>query len=209
MSLSFLLKRLSVEANPFSAKRKRTGSRRYLRYTRDILKGETIQIGQYTYGMPNVIAFAPTKLKIGKFCAISIGVTIILGGNHRLDWVSTYPFMEFPDDWPQAKEIRGHPSSKGDVIIGNDVWIGYGATILSGVRIGDGAAVGAEAVVATDVEPYSIVVGNPARLVRKRFDDETIRKLLETRWWDWPIEKIGKNLHVICSEDPRQLFRET
>jgi len=172
-------------------------------FTNCHLTRENFEIGDYTYGMPRIF-FADaqgTRLKIGKFCSIADEVTIFLGGNHRTDWVSIYPFMSFPDEWPEAKDIPGHPASKGGVIIGNDVWIGYGATIMSGVTIGDGAAIGARALVASDVEPYSIVAGNPAYLVRKRFNEETIQMLLETRWWDWPIDKIKANMGVILSTD--------
>jgi len=172
-------------------------------FTSCSLTRENFEIGDFTYGIPKI--FFPesknARLKIGKFCSISDEVIIFLGGNHRTDWVTTYPFMSFPDEWPEAKDIPGHPASKGDVIIGNDVWFGYGAMIMSGVTIGDGAVIGAGAVVTKDVEPYSIVAGNPAQLIRKRFDKETIRQLLEIKWWDWPIAKIKANIEVILSTD--------
>ena len=123
--------------------------------------------------------------------------------------MSTFPFAAFPDDWPAASSFADRDieeGSKGDVIIGNDVWIGFGALILSGVRIGDGAVIGAGAVVTTDVEPYSIVIGNPARLTKKRFDDETILKLLEIGWWDWPVDKIRQNISIINGEDISKIF---
>jgi len=195
MFLAHLFSKLAIAANPFS------------RYTRDILKGNNFEIGEYTYGVPRVLTFGSTnRLTVGKFCSISAGVVIFLGGNHRADWISTYPFMEFLDEWPKAKGIKRHPSSKGDVVIGSDVRIRYGATILSGVTVGDGAVIGARAVVASNVEPYSIVAGNPARLIRKRFDDETILKLLEIKWWDWPVENIKKSLHIICSGNAWESF---
>jgi len=172
-------------------------------FTNYSLTRENFEIGDYTYGIPKI--FFPksknTRLKIGKFCSISDGVIIFLGGNHRTDWISTYPFMYFVGEWPEAKDIPGHPASKGDVIIGNDVWFGYGAMIMSGITIGDGAVIGAGAVVTKDVEPYSIVAGNPAQLIRKRFDEETIRQLLKIKWWDWPIDKIKANIEVILSTD--------
>lgn len=171
-------------------------------FTKHQLSGEGFEIGDYTYGTPIVLGWGEgRRLKIGKFCSIAGGVIIFLGGNHRVDWVTTYPFVEFPEEWPKAKGITGHPVSKGDVVIGNDVWIGYGATILSGVRVGDGAVIGAMAVVAGDVEPYSIVAGNSARLVRKRFDEETIDRLLQIRWWDWPLERIRDNVGILMSGD--------
>jgi acetyltransferase-like isoleucine patch superfamily enzyme len=193
---------LCIELNPFSKVRSRPEISRYVQYTRDILRRENFEIGEYTYGSPKIATHTEVKLKIGKFCSIASDVKIHLGGIHRMNLVTTYPFKAFPDKWPREKFLNSEEViaiSKGDVIIGNDVWIGDGATILSGVKIGDGAVVGAMAVVTKDVEPYCIVAGNPARTVGKRFDDDTIRKLLEIRWWDWPIEKIDANLEIICS----------
>jgi len=193
---------LSIELNPFCKKRRRPEISRYAQYTRDILKGKNFEIGDYSYGTPTVLPHPGRKLKIGKFCSIAGGVRIQLGGIHRTNLVTTYPFKAFPEKWPREKFLKSEEVraiSKGDVIIGNDVWIGDGVTILSGVTIGDGAVVGAMAVVTKDVEPYGIVAGNPARTIGKRFDDDTIRKLLEIRWWDWPIGKINDNLEVICS----------
>lgn len=162
------------------------------------------EVGDYTYGIPKVLKWAVcgvSKLKIGRFCSIAPNVTIFLGGEHRKDWITTYPF---PALWEEAKSIKRCAYNKGDVIIGNDVWIGYGAMILSGVKIGDGAVIGAGAVVRDDVEPYSIVIGNPAREKRKRFNDETINKLLAIKWWDWDEEKIKKNLHFLCAKPERE-----
>jgi acetyltransferase-like isoleucine patch superfamily enzyme len=199
---------LCAELSPFSKRKKRPQHSRYLKWTKDILKGTEVEIGKYTYGMPTVITYAfisgQGKLKIGKFGSIAEEVTIHLGGNHRTDLITTYPFAAFIDDFPSARYLRIEDVaavSKGDVTIGNDVWIGWGATILSGVTIGDGAVIGAEAVVTKDVEPYCIVAGNPARTIGKRFDEDTIRKLLEIKWWDWSSEKINDNLEVICSNN--------
>jgi acetyltransferase-like isoleucine patch superfamily enzyme len=201
---------LSIDCNPLSPKRRRPISSRYMKYTRDILKGKYFEIGEYTYGIPNVSPSLGSRLRIGKFCAIPWDVSIELRGDHRMSHVTTYPFHVFADDWPGARNLREEDVgavSKGDVIIGNDVWFGFGVTILSGVKIGDGAAIGAKSVVTKDVAPYSIVAGNPARVIGKRFDDETIRKLLEIRWWDWPIEKINNNVHIICSDNVDELIR--
>lgn len=183
------------------------GSRKKQQYTRDILKGEQFTVGKYTYGSPDVFSFADkTRLIIGSYCSISDRVTILLGGNHRLDWATTYPFSFFPVDWPEAAGIKGHPASKGDIVIGNDVWIGFGAIILSGVTIGDGAVIGAGSVVSRDVSPYSVVAGNPAVQYRKRFSDPVITRLLKMRWWDWPEEKVRANIHLLCSDDMDALF---
>lgn len=149
-----------------------------------------------------------TSYKIGKFCSIADNLTIFLGGNHRCDWVSTYPFPSFSDQFPEASEIHGHPATKGNVIIGNDVWIGSHVTILSGVTIGDGAVVGAFSVVAKNVPPYAIVAGNPARVIRYRFDEKTIAQLLQLQWWNWPIEKIRKNVHLLCSTNLQKFLEE-
>jgi virginiamycin A acetyltransferase len=145
-------------------------------------------IGKFSYGNPKIIAWDKKNvLKIGNFCSIADGVIIVLGGEHRIDWVTTYPFNKNLKD---CCHFTGHPATKGDIIIGNDVWIGLNATILSGVTIGDGAVIGANSLVARDVEPYTIVAGNPARSIRKRFSQQTIDKLLRIKWWDWEIEKI-------------------
>lgn len=179
-------------------------------YTRELINALYREnIGEYTYGLPQIRSWGEgTTLKMGKFCCIADNVTIFLGGNHRTDWITTYPFPAI-ESWRDASEIKGHPATKGDVIIGNDVWIGSHATILSGIKIGDGAVIGAFSVVTNDVDPYSIVAGNPAKLVRKRFDEETVNKLLLVRWWDWPAEKVRKNLRYLCSSQIDFFLNET
>lgn len=186
---------------------RKTFRRRKIFYTKEHLNNVHFQIGDYTYGKPHVLTDegSDTKLVIGKFCSIAYGVVIFLGTNHRIDWISTYPFPSpvkaVRNAWPEGAGIGGFPSTKGDVTIGNDVWIGFEATIMSGVTIGDGAVVGAKSVVAADVPPYAIVVGNPARVVRKRFDEAVIQKLLEMQWWNWPTEKIKKSVPLLCSNN--------
>lgn len=171
-------------------------------YTKDCLTGENYDIGEFTYGHPNVFMWDnSTRLHIGKFCSIASDVTILLGGNHRTDWVSSYPFNVLSKPFPNASPIKGHPATKGDIWIGNDVWIGYGATILSGVHIGDGAVIGAKTVVTKDVAPYAIVVGNPGRMVKKRFDEKTIAALLEIGWWNWDEKQINDASHLLCNSD--------
>lgn len=160
---------------------------------------ELIERGRGTYGDPLVLHWGENaKLKIGQFCSISSEVEILLGGEHRSDWITTYPFNCL---WADAQYVSGHPKTKGDVVIGNDVWIGRGACILSGVIIGDGAIVGARALVAKDVPPYAIVAGNPARIIRYRFCETTIQKLLEIAWWNWPEEKIAEALPYLLSNE--------
>lgn len=182
---------------PKKIKRKLSFSSARIIYTKDLL-GDRYLVGDHTYGKPRVVSWGEgTSLRIGKYCSIGTNVTIFLGSEHRTDWVSTYPFPFF---WKEAGSISGHPSTRGDVVIGNDVWIGFGSTILSGVTIGDGAAVGACSVVTRDVPPYAIAAGNPARVFRYRFDEETIRKLLQIKWWDWPDEKVKENVYSICSD---------
>lgn len=160
-------------------------------------------VGRGTYGNPEILHWGePAALEMGAFCSIAGNVTIILGGNHRSDWVTTYPF---PALWDCARHINGHPATKGDVVIGNDVWIGERATILSGVRIGNGAVIGACAVVTKDVPPYAIVAGNPAKLVRYRFDAQGIAYLQSLAWWDWPDEKIKEAMPYLLSSDLSEL----
>lgn len=161
-------------------------------------------IGEWTYGWPKILTWdRNTRLVIGKYCSIAAGVTFILGGEHRSDWVSTYPFSEFFDE---GRAIKGHPASKGDIVIGNDVWVGQNATILSGVNIGSGAIIGACAVVSKDVPPYTIMAGNPARQVRARFDERLIAALLSTRWWDLPHDQVLELIPLLLSSDIEHLI---
>lgn len=159
------------------------------------------EFGRGTYGPLTVLEWGEgATLKVGAFCSIGSGVTILLGGEHRIDWASTYPFNRF-SSWETARTIRGHPTTRGDVVIGHDVWIGYGATILSGVTIGNGAVVGSHAVVTRDVGAYQIVAGNPARCVRQRFSDEIIARLEQIAWWSWTEAEIEQALPLLLSPD--------
>ncbi len=161
---------------------------------------EFIKMGKWSYGTPAIHGWGEKAiLEVGAYCSIASGVNVLLGGEHRIDWVTTYPFNTL---WPGiAGHITGHPKTKGNVVIGNDVWIGTGAFILSGVKIGDGAVVGAQAVVAKDVPPYAVAVGNPARVIKYRFDFPTIEKLLKIAWWNWPEEEIVKAIPLLLSSN--------
>lgn len=157
------------------------------------------EIGRGTYGDLSIQRRGDGAfLKIGNFCSIAAGVQIFLGGEHRIDWVTTFPFSVL---WDSARHLKGHPRSKGDVIIGHDVWIGTEALIMSGVTIETGAVVGARSVVTKNIPAYCIAAGNPARVVKKRFEANIISRLLETRWWDWEDAQIEKFLPLLLNND--------
>lgn len=182
-------------------------------FLKNVVKIPNIIVGDYTYydDFENVenfernvkyhFDFIDDKLIIGKFCMIASDVKFIMNGaNHLTNAITSYPFAIFGHGWENAMDGKTYPT-KGDVNIGNDVWIGYNATIMAGVTVGDGAIIAANSTVTRDVAPYSIVGGNPAREIRKRFPDEVIAKLLELQWWNWEIEKITKNVKHLTSGD--------
>lgn len=169
-------------------------------------KPDQFRIGAYSYGFPKVrFPESGARLTIGRFGSIADGVEILLGGNHRLDWVTTYPFPALPRLWPEAAGIPGSDASRGDVSIGHDVWLGSQCMVLSGVTIGHGAVVAARAVVSRDVPPYAIVAGNPARIVRFRHSEPEIARLLASRWWMRPEADIRQILPVLLSSDTASL----
>jgi virginiamycin A acetyltransferase len=187
-------------------------------FLKNVVKNPNIIVGDYTYyddfenvenfekNVKYLFDFSGDKLIIGKFCMIASGVTFIMNGaNHLTDAVSTYPFAIFGSGWEHAMEGKAYPN-KGDTMIGNDVWIGYNATIMAGVIVGDGAIIATNSTVTKDVEPYSIVGGNPAREIRKRFSDDDIEKLLALRWWDWDAEKITRNLQYLTEPNIEKIL---
>lgn len=178
-------------------------------FLKNIVTNPNIVVGDYTYYHDfenpenfekNVLYhfdFIGDKLIIGKFCSIASNVRFIMnGGNHRTDWFTNYPFPVFGNGWETA--MPDSWPNRGDTNIGNDVWFGHGATIMPGVTIGDGAIIATASVVTKDVAPYTVVGGNPAQVLRRRFNDDVIETLLELRWWDWDIEKITANVKAIC-----------
>lgn len=168
--------------------------------TRDQITAPWVEIGEFTYGLPQIIGGGEgSKLVIGRFCSIADGVELELGTDHNIDRISSYPFDNLNAWAPGDLELYHRPN---EIYIGNDVWLGSGSKVLHGITVGDGAVIGAFAVVSKDVRPYAVVVGNPAKEIRRRFDDESVERLLELRWWDWPEEKIRKNLPALVSCDP-------
>lgn len=190
----------------------RTGDHQTV-YLKDVITNPNIEVGEYTmyndfvndpreFEKNNVLYHYPIngdKLIIGKFCSIACGAKFLFtSANHKMSSLSTYPFSIFYEEWGlDAKDIRNAWDNKGNIIIGNDVWIGYEAVIMAGVTIGDGAIIGTRAVVTKDVPPYTIVGGVPAKPIRKRFDDATVERLIKLRWWDWEHEKIAQSIAAI------------
>jgi acetyltransferase-like isoleucine patch superfamily enzyme len=176
-------------------------------FLKDILRNSNYEVGDFTYGNPRILEWGEgANLKIGKFCSIAENVNLFLGGNHRADWISTYPFNKISTFNIQSENIVGHPSTKGDIIIGHDVWIGFGSTILSGVNIGSGAIIGAFSLVTKNVLPYEIVAGNPARHIRFRFDEIIINKLMRIEWWNLEDEEIIRISTLLTSSRFDELF---
>lgn len=192
-------------------------------YLKNAVSNPNIRVGSYTiyndfendpkeFEKNNVLYHYPInndRLIIGRFCSIACGAKFIFNSaNHTLSSLSTYPFPIFYEEWGQdMEEVTSAWDNKGDIVIGNDVWIGYGAVILSGVTIGDGVIIGTNALVTKDVAPYTIAGGIPAKPIRKRFSEEKVSALMKIKWWDWSEEKILKNLKFIKSGDTDSLMR--
>lgn len=186
-------------------------------FLKNVVKNPNIHIGDYTYydDFENVsnfeknvkyhFEFIGDKLIIGKFCMIASDVKFIMNGaNHLTKAISAYPFAIFGQDWKDAMKDKNYPT-KGDTEVGNDVWIGFNSTIMPGVSIGHGAIIAANSTVTKDVEAYTIVGGNPAKEIRKRFSNDQIQQLLKIKWWDWEIEKITSNIQHLTSENSEDL----
>ncbi len=190
----------------------RTGDKETI-YLKHAITNPNIMVGDYTmyndfvndpvlFEKNNVLYHYPInndKLIVGRFCSIACGARFLFNSaNHTLSSLSTYPFPLFFEEWGlDRKDVADSWDNKGDIVVGNDVWIGYEALILAGVTIGDGAIIGSRALVTKDVPPYTIVGGMPAKPIKKRFCDQTISSLLEIKWWDWPKEKIARNIGAI------------
>lgn len=183
-------------------------------YIKNTISNAQIEVGDYTYyddpddsegferNVLYLFPFVGDRLIIGKFCALGRGVRFIMNGaNHKMDGFSTYPFYIFGNGWEDFAPAQEDMPSKGNTMIGNDVWIGYEALIMPGVTVGDGAIIASRSVVASDVPPYAVVGGNPAKVIKMRFPDETIAVLAEIKWWDWDAEKITRNLDAIMAAD--------
>ena len=186
-------------------------------FLKNVIKNPNIIVGDYTYyddfesvdnfekNVKYHFDFIGDRLIIGKFCMIASGVTFIMNGaNHLTDAISTYPFAIFGEGWEDAMRGKSYPT-KGDTEVGNDVWIGYQAVIMPGVKIGDGAIIASNATVVKDVAPYSVVGGNPAKEIKKRFSEEQIARLLDLKWWDWSREKITRNVEMLTGKDERTI----
>jgi virginiamycin A acetyltransferase len=189
-------------------------------FLRNFIKSDRILVGDYTYyddpeGPENFeknvlyhYSFTGDRLIIGRYCAIAKNVRFIMNGaNHKTSGISTFPFSIFGHGWERVIPKEGELPCKGDTVVGNDVWLGYDSLIMPGVRIGHGAIVASRSVVASRVAPYAVVAGNPAQELMRRFPEEAIKRLLAIAWWNWPVEKVSRHLHLIVGGDIDALER--
>jgi virginiamycin A acetyltransferase len=188
-------------------------------FLKPLVQSPNIDVGEYTYydsfedplafeRDAVLYAFGPERLVIGRFCAIASGVRFLMpGANHADRGPSTYPFGIFGPPWEDTMDLVMSAPSRGDTVVGSDVWLGYSALVMPGVTIGHGAVVAAASVVARDVPPYAIVAGNPARVVRTRFGERDVGRLLRAAWWDWPVERVTEHARTIMAGTPLELER--
>jgi virginiamycin A acetyltransferase len=189
-------------------------------FLKPLVRNPQIQVGEYTYyDDPDaaleferdafLYGYGPERLIIGRYCAIASGVRFIMSGaNHADLGPSTFPFGIFGGVWAESTmDLVMSAESRGDTVVGNDVWLGYRALVMPGVAIGDGAVVAAASVVTSDVPPYAIVGGNPARVLRRRFEDDDVERLLRAAWWDWPVELVTEHARAIMAGEPAELER--
>jgi virginiamycin A acetyltransferase len=186
-------------------------------FLRPIVTSEKIEVGDYTYyddpddptafEQNNVLyAYGPERLVIGRYCALAAGVRFVMAGaNHAVLGPSTFPFGIFGGDWADTMDLVMSAPSRGDTVVGNDVWLGYSVVVMPGVTIGDGAIVAAGSMVTADVPPYAIAGGNPARVLRMRYDEDDVARLLRAAWWDWPVELVTRHARTIMSGSPAEL----
>lgn len=194
------------------------GQRRVV-FLRPLVQSANVEVGEYTHYDSDgdslaferdavLYAFGPERLIVGRFCAIASGVRFLMpGANHADLGPSTFPFGVFGPPWETTMDIVMSAPSRGDTVVGHDVWLGYSALVLPGVTIGHGAVVAAGSVVARDVPPYAVVAGNPARVVRSRFSEEDVERLLRAAWWNWPIELVTDHARTIMTGTPAELDR--
>ncbi|MEA5000503.1 MAG: CatB-related O-acetyltransferase [Endomicrobiaceae bacterium] len=184
-------------------------------FIKNIVTSDKIIVGDYTIGFSSKKEFKKNvlfhyfydKLIIGKFCCLAENVKFFMGAFHHnnTNCFSTYPFLHLSGKWGKEKWENNDWTFRGDTIIGNDVWLGKDCVVLPGVHIGDGAIIGAYSIVTKDIPPYTIAGGNPAKIIKKRFDDETINILLKMKWWDWDLNAITENIHILKSSNKKQL----
>ena len=185
-------------------------------YVKPTVKSSNVEVGDFTYfsdvfferHITHKYEYYPDKLIIGKFCQIASGVNFVMSGaNHQMNAVTTFPFY-IMEGWDQSVPPLSEMPLKGNTVVGNDVWIGQNVTIMPGVKIGDGAIIGMNSLVASDVPPYTIVAGNPARIIRQRFDNELIDLLLRFKWWDKEIEEINELIPILTCSDLKKVKEE-
>ncbi len=188
-------------------------------FLKPLVKNPNIIVGDYTYyddpdGPEHFetkcvlyhFPFIGDQLIIGKYCALARDVKFIMNGaNHKISGFSTFPFFIFGNGWEAAAPLPNELPNKGDTVVGNDVWLGYDAMVMPGVRIGNGSIIASRSVVVNDVPPYAVVGGNPARVIRQRFSDEVVSALQTIEWWNWPVEKVTRHLRAIVGADIEQL----